>query len=319
MLSSSLIVNQTNPINMKKFIVLLSFFIFINSCKQPEPPAPVPEISEKSDPLLDPDHFEGNYKTQVTVLGVFHFDNPGLDSYKPQYEVDILSKARQQELDSLLARLATYRPTKILLEVRRKESDSLLNALYQQYLQGDYSLDDKRNEIFQIGFKLAKKLGHEKIYASDVKNSEWFGADIDWDTYDSKEYRKSLGQYEKSVRYDYNEIYKFHDSLKLETTLIEHLSVINTPESRLKSHQAYLTGTILSGAGDLYIGADAVTRWYQRNLKIFANTYDLANFSTEDRVLLIYGASHGWQLRQLFKDSPDFDYLEINDYLVSTE
>lgn len=300
---------------MKKIVLLLTSLTLLNSCKKPEQVAQVSELSESPDPLTDPDYFSGTHKAKASVLGVFHFNNPGQDSYKPKFEVDILSEKRQDELDSLLERLAVYAPTKILVEVRRKESDSLLNALYQQYLQGEYSIEDKRNELFQIGFKLAKKLGHERIYASDVKNSDWFGADIDWDIYDSGEYRKSLDQYEKSIRYDYDKIYELHDSLKTTTSLLDHLSYINTPKNRLKNHQAYLTGSILAGAGDLYIGADIVARWYQRNLKIFANTYDLADFTKEDRMLLIYGAGHVWQLRQLFKDSPDFDYEEINDYL----
>ena len=91
--------------------------------------------------------------------------------------------------------------------------------------------------------------------------------------------------------------------------------MINAPEDRLKDHQAYLT-SILEGAGDNYLGADNVARWYRRNLRIFANAYDLTNFDKEERLLLLYGAGHVWQLRQLFIDSPDFDYIEVNDYLA---
>ena len=91
--------------------------------------------------------------------------------------------------------------------------------------------------------------------------------------------------------------------------------ILNNNSNCLKDHQAYLTETALTGAGDNYIGADAVAWWYRRNLRIFANAYDLTNFDKEERVLLIYGSGHVWQLRQLFTDSPDFEYLEINDYL----
>ncbi|TBW29972.1 DUF5694 domain-containing protein [Gramella sp. KN1008] len=261
------------------------------------------------------EQFADQHKTKVAVLGVFHFNNPGLDSYKPKFTVDILSEKRQSEIELLLKSLSEFKPTKILLEVSRKENDSLLTARYQQYLKGEYDICEKRNEIFQLGFRLAEQLGHQDIYASDVKGSNWFGAEIDWDNYDEAAYQRSLDQYKKTHRYDYEEIYETHDSLKTVTTLTEYFKLLNDPEDRLKSHQAYLTNTILTGAGDLYIGADIVARWYQRNLKIFANTYDLADFSKEDRILLIYGAGHVWQLRQLFKDSPDFEYVEINEYL----
>jgi hypothetical protein len=97
--------------------------------------------------------------------------------------------------------------------------------------------------------------------------------------------------------------------------LTEHFAMLNSPENRLKDHQAYLTEIILEGAGDNYLGADAVAKWYRRNMRIFANAYDITDFDTEERLLLIYGSGHVWQLRQLFMDSPDFEYIEVNEYL----
>ena len=293
---------------------LISFLIF--SCNQPTGFSKS-EIQENVvvKGLDDPDQFIGQKKTKVTVLGIFHFDSPGLDNYKQKFSVDILSKGRQAEIKDLIKSLSEFNPTKILVEVPRKESDSLLNDRYQKYVIGQYNISDKKNEIYQLGFRLAKKLDHHKIYASDAKGSRWFGAEIDWKNYDSAEYQKSLDQYKKTHRYNYEKVYELQDSLKSVNTLKEYFKLLNNPKSRLKSHQAYLTNTVLTGAGDLYIGADIVARWYQRNLKIFANIYDISDFSKEERVLLIYGAGHVWQLRQHLKDSPDFEYVEINEYL----
>lgn len=159
-------------------------------------------------------------------------------------------------------------------------------------------------------------MSHDRIYASDVKNSKWFGADIDWGTYDEDKYLKSLGQFDKANRYDYEKLYELEDSLKSVQSLTDHFIMLNEFDNSLKDHQAYLTD-IIGGAGDLYISADGIARWYQRNLRIFANTYDIADFSQEDRILMIYGAGHVWQLRQLLTDSPDFDYVEVNDYLTN--
>jgi hypothetical protein len=300
---------------IKNFSGLL-LALLITSCNQSSE-KPEPEVSKSSyvQELNDPKQFIGEHKAKAMVLGVFHFNNPGLDSYKQQHELDILSSKKQAELDSLIHSLQIYGPTKILIEVPRKEGDSIINHRYQQYLKGNFDISDKKDEVYQLAFQLAKQLGHTRIYASDARNSEWFGAEIDWETYNSAEYAKSLNQYEKKQRYNYQKIYELNDSLKIVNSLQEHLKYLNDPQSRLKNHQAYLTQTILTGAGDLYIGADAVARWYQRNLKIFANTYDLADFSREDKILLIYGAGHVWQLRQLLKDSPDFEYVEANEYL----
>ena len=300
---------------MKKIIYGIALLILLTSCiEQTEKKRVDCQQADKTNQLNDPDQFIGNHKAKAIILGVFHFSNPGLDSYKEIFSFDILEDKRQKELDILLDKIAKYKPTKILIESNRIKSDSILNVLYQNYLIGKYDISNKRSEDFQLGFKLAKKLGHTRIYASDA-NAEWFGDSLDWDNYDAVTYLKSRGQYEKSHRYDYESFFRLSDSLKSVQSLMDYFIMTNNPQNRLKDHQAYLTETILEGAGDNYVGADAVARWYRRNLRIFANAYDLTDFDKEDRLLLIYGAGHVWQLRQLFIDSPDYEYIEVNEYL----
>jgi len=272
------------------------------------------EQSEKQIGIQDPNHFIGNNKAKAMVLGVFHFANPQADDYKPKFSVNILEEKRQKELDLLLEKIAKYKPTKILVEINRIKSDSIINRQYQNYLKGHFKIEDKVDETYQIGFKLAKNLNHKKIFCSDA-SAKWFGVDLDWDNYDSDAYLKSKGQYEKSYRYDYESYYILEDSLKTVQTLTEHLAMVNNPLNNLKDHQSYLTSTVLESAGDNYLGADSVARWYRRNLRIFANAYDLTDFDKEERLLLIYGSGHVWQLRQFFMDSPDFEYEEPNKYL----
>lgn len=301
---------------MKKLISLIAVLILLTSCKkEPDYTAEKNQKPEKLNRITAPNQFIGKNKSQAMVLGVFHFSNPNLDSYKQKFSFDILEEKRQAELDTLLEKIAAYRPTKILIEANRIKYDSILSRRFEHYLNNSYSIEDKSNEIYQIAFKLAKKLKHKKVYCSDAR-AEWFGVKLDWDNYDGEEYLKSQGQYSKARRYDYNAIYRMHDSLKTQQTLTEHLIMLNHPQNRLKDHQAYLTGTILTGAGDNYLGADSVGKWYRRNLRIFANAYDLTDFDKEERLLLIYGAGHVWQLRQFFMDSPDYDYVEPNSYLT---
>lgn len=301
---------------MKKLIYGITILALLASCnQQTEKKTEQKQQSEKKNPIEDPNLFIGNHKAKATVLGVFHFSNPGLDSYKRKFSFDILENKRQKELDTLLDKLAKYNPTKILVEANRIKSDSIINDRYQKYLNGKFNIDDKSNEVYQIAFKLAKKLGHKKVYSSDA-SADWFGVDLDWDNYDGDAYQKKLGQFEKATRYDYEPFYELQDSLKTVQSLTEHFISINNPEDRLKDHQAYLTSTILTGAGDNYLGADSVGKWYRRNLRIFANAYDLTDFDNEERLLLVYGSGHVWQLRQLFTDSPDFEYVEANSYLT---
>ncbi|MCM8568545.1 DUF5694 domain-containing protein [Gramella jeungdoensis] len=301
---------------MKKLTSLIVVLILLTSCKkQIDQTAEKNQEAGKLNRIAAPNQFIGKNKSQAMVLGVFHFSNASMDSYKKKFSFNILEEKRQAELDTLIEKIAAYRPTKILIEVNRVKYDSIINSRFEHYLSNSYSIEDKSNEVYQIGFKLAKKLGHHKVYCSDA-TAEWFGVQLDWDNYDGEEYMKSRGQYLKANRYDYNAIYRMHDSLKTQQSLTDHLIMLNHPESRLKDHQAYLTGTILAGAGDNYLGADSVGKWYRRNLRIFANAYDLTDFENEERLLLIYGSGHVWQLRQFFMDSPDYDYVEPNDYLT---
>ncbi len=301
---------------MIRNIFLLVLFLCITACNEEiEKTSKEAKQSEELNPIEDPNLFIGKHKAKAMVLGVFHFDNPNLDSYKPKFSFNILENERQVELDILLSKIAEYKPTKILLEWPRIKMDSITNVRYQNYLNGSLKLNDKKNEVYQIGFKLAKRLGHNRVYCSDA-SADWFGVELDWNNYDEDAYLKSKGQLTKSTRYDYESFYELDDSMKSVQTLTEHLFFINRPENRLKDHQAYLTENVLGGAGDNYLGADGVARWYRRNLRIFSNAYDLTNLDREERLLLIYGAGHVWQLRQFFKDSPDFDYVEPNEYLA---
>ncbi len=300
---------------MKQLILGVSILFFLVSCDQKTNLATNKEqLKEITKPNKKTTNFTEKHKAKAMVLGVFHFSNPGLDGYKSKFYFNILEKERQTELDTLLSRIAAYKPTKILVEWNRIKWDSITKVYFKNYLNGTFKIDDKRDEVYQIGFKLAKKLGHNQIFCSDA-TADWFGVELDWDNYDESTYLKSHGQFEKTTRHEYDSFYKHYDSLKTVQTLTEHFVAINSPSNRLKDHQAYLTSTILEGAGDHYLGADSVGKWYRRNLRIFANAYDLTDFNKEERLLLIYGSGHVWQLRQFFTDSPDYEYIEPNKYL----
>lgn len=303
-------------LTMKRILLMTTVFItLLVSCTKNSSvnPNERTKLSKENSVTEDTTLFVGKHKAQAMVLGVFHFNPSGSDSYKQEFPFNILEEKRQRELDQLLDKIAIYKPTKILLEWNRIKDDSITNISYQKFLQNDFDISNKPNEVYQIGFKLAKRLGHEKIYCSDAQKV-WYGIELDWENYDEEGYLKSKGQYEKSIRYNYSSFYKLGDSLKSVQPLVEHLAWKNKLSNRLKSHQIYLT-SIIEGAGDNYLGADNTGSQYSRNLRIFSNVYDLTNFNQEERILLIFGASHVWQLRQFFIDSPDYNYVEPTKYL----
>jgi hypothetical protein len=189
---------------IRKIFILLKIAVLFAACNsQNEAPQKEHNHESKVHQVSDPEVFIGKHRAKAMVLGLFHFHNPGLDAYKPKFPFNILEKKRQAELENLLRQIAAYQPTKILVEWDRMKEDSITNERFQKYLHGTFDLEDKTNEVYQIGFKLAKKLGHKKIYCSDAP-SDWFGVEMDWDNYDAEDYLKSGGNLKKAPAMTFN-------------------------------------------------------------------------------------------------------------------
>ena len=93
---------------------------------------------------------------QVMLFGTFHFKDAGLDLVKNE-DFDVLSEESQEYLQGLAGRLQSFKPTRVLLEYS-PENDEKINERYRQYLAGEFELP--ANEIYQLGFRIAKLAGH---------------------------------------------------------------------------------------------------------------------------------------------------------------
>ena len=97
------------------------------------------------------------------MLGTYHMANPGHDIYNMRAD-DVQSPKRQQEIAQLIEVLKRFHPTKIAIEA--DVGSQRVGREYSDYLAGKYTLS--RNEIDQIGYRLAKELGHRAVYPVDV-------------------------------------------------------------------------------------------------------------------------------------------------------
>lgn len=109
---------------------------------------------------------------RVLILGTYHFANPGLDIVETEV-ADILSPQKQTEVDEVVESLAAFRPTKIAVEVR-PPSFARLDSLYGAYRNGNHTLG--RNEVQQLGFRLADRFGHSRLYGIDHEGEFPFNA-----------------------------------------------------------------------------------------------------------------------------------------------
>jgi len=85
-------------------------------------------------------------------------------------------------------------------------------------------------------------------------------------------------------------------------TVLETLLYMNTDEKVAQDVGFYYRQAHFGEPGD-WAGADLVSEWFRRNMRIYSNIVRLID-SPNERVLVIYGAGHlGW-LRQNFSSDP---------------
>lgn len=245
-------------------------------------------------------------RARVLLLGTFHFDNPGRDAYKPRYDADVLSATRQREVDDIVTRLEGFRPTRIAVEWPR-EGQAALDSLYREYLAG--RLTPRAGEVFQIGFRLAARLGRERVYAIDVERHQALVDAV-------MPYEHDLEAADSADTWGprYRRLYAWEDSAKTTRSLREQLRYLNAPATIKRAHGAYFVRYFNSGGDTSYVGPDFIAGWFDRNLRMFRNIQRITT-SPSERIFVIYGAGHLATLRHFVESSPEYQLEEAERYL----
>ncbi len=247
-------------------------------------------------------------KPTLVILGTYHMSATRTNVINREVD-DITSPERQRQIVELVEKLKKFKPTKIALECDI-EDDAKVNELYNQYLGRTRQLS--KNETNQVGFRLAKELGHKKVHCVD-----WgiFPEDpLYWyEKYAAKD--TELNSFLKGV---YDELKKQSDSetaelLRLSVT--DQLILLNQPERAEESHQRYFE-IMRIGRGQEYVGANYLSWWYGRNMKILNNIIRITD-SMNDRILVVYGNGHLKLLNQFAKESRFYSVESPLKYLKS--
>lgn len=244
-------------------------------------------------------------KKQVFLLGTYHFAS---NRDRIQHELDdMLSEKRQKEIIELVNSLASFKPDKVCIEWKAKENQAFTDSLYTAYVQDRYSL--KGNEVFQIAFRLAKQLGHTKVYCIDAPGN--FRYDTLLSTAEKYNQLNWFNSYMDSlVRVDQHE-----DSLRKTKTVKENLLRINSETSLefgLAVNDVFASAQL--GEPGEYGGAEFLAEWYKRNIRMYSNVVRIAA-PTDKRIFVLVGASHKSIMQQLFKADPEWNLVDVNDYL----
>jgi hypothetical protein len=241
-------------------------------------------------------------RAEVLVLGVYHMANPGHDIFNTQAD-DVLAPKRQQEIAQLIEVLKRFHPTKIALEADIWGQRA--GREYADYLAGKYTLS--RNEIDQIGYRLAKELGHQKVYPVDVDGDFPFPRVLNYakGSGRSKELEAMMGETGAIVKAQ-NEYLASH-------TVLETLAYMNSDDRVAEDMGFYYRLAQFGEPGD-WAGADLVSDWFRRNMRIYGNVLQLAD-SPNERILVVFGAGHlGW-LQHDFAGNPNLRLRKLAEFV----
>jgi hypothetical protein len=235
---------------------------------------------------------------EVMVVGVFHMSNPGHDLHNIKAD-DVLEAKPQLEISAVTDALSRFKPTKVGVEWRA----DIVAERYKQYLAGTLPLS--RNEVVQLGFRLAK-----------TASAEVYGLDADGDFpyerlknfAETRGFSSLLDDMNAAIQRDVDE----QAHLLVDKGVSADLRFLNDP-GRLRNDNAFYRNMLRIGLGGDQPGADLTASWYHRNFLICANLLQLAK--PGDRFVIFFGAGHGFLLRQCVTETPGFKLIEPNDYL----
>lgn len=240
-------------------------------------------------------------RAEVLVLGVYHMANPGNDIFNTKAD-DVLAPKRQAEIAQVIAALKKFQPTKIALE--RNAGDKRITADYADYLAGKHELT--RNEIEQLGFRLAKELGHKAVYPVDADGEFPYPRLVGFAKASgrSKELEAIMGEIGAYV--------KAQDQYLASHTILETLLYMNSDNKVAHGVGLYYRMAHLGEPYD-WAGADLMADWFRRNIRIYSNVVQLAETPNE-RVLVIFGAGHiGW-LQYDFASDPTLRLRKLTEF-----
>lgn len=235
------------------------------------------------------------------LLGLFHFDNPGLDAVK-YTPLDVTQPAPQAYLANLAERLARFAPTKVILEYP-DSSDATINGRYSDFREGRFELP--RNEIYQIGFRVARLARLGRVHGFDVQ---------------APAAEEKLWGYLEQVPDDNAKLMALieAESRRLQQmhqarTLGDILAASNTDEEDRRNKGFYMLLNPVGAHQGLFHGADASANWWHRNLRMYAVIQRHA--APGERVLVVAGSGHTAILRELLRADSERQEEPVLGYL----
>ena len=259
-------------------------------------------------------------KVQIMLLGSVHFSQ----FHKPAVaSQNFFGTQRQQELAEVNKLLQQFKPDMVMVEVA-PQNQGEIDSLYNLYIADKLDLtqiEGGSSEIYQLGFQMAKALHHKQLHGVDYYQST--SQSLLSDGQHMAIYRNGLENFQKTTRGITEQFLVGNMSVG------KFLYTLNKPETiELSHHQFYnLPAYVQNGSFRSYdglnkseidttqIGAEFISLFYERNLKIYSNILNAQLKNEGKRILLLMGQTHIGVLQDIIDNNPAYELVHVNDYL----
>ena len=247
---------------------------------------------------------------EVMIIGLSHFSNPGKDMVNTK-AVDVLAPEHQHALAVLSDVLAEFHPTAIVVE-ETTAAPGYISERYKSF--DDKMLASVRNEIVQIGYRLARKTNLDAVYGIDEQpqdgEPDYFPFDKLQAHVDATGQTAALDQYFATFQQKVLEESEHNNSLSIPAALLN----LNDPDTYIHGPALYYD-LMNFDRGESQPAAELFGYFTMRNVKIFGKV--MAVSRPGDKIIILYGAGHKYFLDRLVEDASGFTLVDPRPYLAS--
>ncbi|OZC02328.1 DUF5694 domain-containing protein [Rubricoccus marinus] len=244
---------------------------------------------------------------EVMLLGTVHMANNNLDAQNTDVP-DVRTPEIQAELDALVARLAPYAPSKVMIEWNWGAEQARADSAYAAYLASG-GQTESREETDQVAFRLARSLGHDAVYPIDFARGNNWG--------EIRNYAASGGTITHTMNYADlvpERLKVDEDQIVRELTMIEYHAFLNDDAVLRNNHFGMFAGALGAGSDEAYPGPDLIAGWYGRNLNMVHHILRTVE-PGDERVFVLVGAGHVRAMRHFLDEAPHFCPVSPLPYL----
>jgi len=281
-------------------MLLYLFFAFLVSCQTSQ--------ENQNQQLLSTENTDN---LEVLLLGTFHFNNynPENNGDLVESEIpDVLTLENQLELEEIANQIIKFGPNKIFVEYDFKEQKQL-DSIYTAFPEKANFKEVRRNELYQIAFRVAKQLKHAKVFAMDIRTEFDYNSLVkamqDAQQFDLiKKDEQELDMLEINANKLFNS----------NATLVEMLFYFNEDEYRRSDINWYVNLANQGGKIDDFSGTHLASEWYKRNLNMYS-VIQKSVTESDEKIMILAGASHISMFKEFIDYNPEWKTVELKDIL----